>query len=197
MVPSRTLILIGGVILSACQGHPQSDSPQQTTTALTAEQVAQALDLEQHLEGGYFRRTYEADHRPMLESPEGERYLMTSIFYMLTDQSPVGHFHLNQSDILHYYHRGDPVRYYLIHPDGHLETIVLGQNIAQGQRLQLTVKGGIWKASQLLDGEAGYGLISEAVSPGFDYADMTLGTEQKLTDTFPQHSELFKTLTRE
>jgi predicted cupin superfamily sugar epimerase len=44
---------------------------------------------------------------------------------------------------------------------------------------------------------AGYGLISEAVSPGFDFADMELGSRQKLGEQFPEHSQLFERLTGE
>jgi len=55
-------------------------------------------------------------------------------------------------------------------PKGALETVTLGTDIAAGQKLQLTVQGGWWKASELASGE--YGLISEAVSPGFNYDDM-------------------------
>jgi predicted cupin superfamily sugar epimerase len=63
--------------------------------------------------------------------------------------------------------------------------------------LQLHVPGGVWKASQLADGGAGYGVISEAVSPGFDFADMELGNRQTLSEAFPEHAELIEQLTRE
>lgn len=69
-----------------------------------AHDVINALDLEAHIEGGYFRRTYQSDHRASLETSTGPRYLLTSIYYLLTEQSPVGQFHFNQSDILHYFH---------------------------------------------------------------------------------------------
>lgn len=163
----------------------------------TADEVIAALALESHVEGGYFRRTYQADHRDLLDRPDGERYLMTSIFYLLTADAPVGHFHLNKSDIVHYFHLGDPIEYLLIHPDGTLETVTMGPDVTRGQQLQLTVQGGIWKASRLQPGALGYGLISEAVSPGFDFSDMTLGRAEDLRKQFPQHQALFPALTRE
>ena len=70
----------------------------------------------------------------------------------------------------------------------------MGSDIIAGQCLQLHVPGGIWKASQLTNGLAGYGLISEAVTPGFDFADMELGNQQQLTEQFPEHTELFEKL---
>jgi predicted cupin superfamily sugar epimerase len=164
--------------------------------APTADELVQALDLEAHVEGGFFRRTYAAEDTPRVQTDAGERYSMTSIYYLLTTASPTGHFHLNRSDIVHYHQLGDPVTYYLLHPDGRLETVVMGRDVAAGQRLQLTVPGGIWKASSLGAGPAGYGLVSEAVSPGFDYADMTLGERDALAGRFPAHAALIRRLTR-
>ena len=154
--------------------------------------IAKELKLEGHMEGGFFRRTYESGHRENLKTPDGERFLMTSIYYMLTHYSPIGHWHLNKSDIIHYYHMGDPIEYTMIYPDGKIETQVMGSNVLAGEKLQLTVKGGIWKTSRLLAKEKGYGLISEAVSPGFDYADMTLGSKTNILKNFPQHGTLVR-----
>jgi len=155
-----------------------------------------ALGLEAHVEGGYFRRTYQADQRDMLQTAAGSRYLMTSIYYLLTVQSPVGQFHFNQSDILHFFHLGDAIEYSLIHADGSLQRLTMGGDVLAGQLLQLHVPGGVWKASRLLDGSNGFGLISEAVSPGFDFADMQMGERQQLTAQFPQHRLLIEKLTR-
>ncbi|MFJ2386076.1 cupin domain-containing protein [Pseudomonas koreensis] len=163
---------------------------------INAGELIAALGLERHVEGGYFRRTFQADQREMLQTASGPRYLVTSIYYLLTEQSPVGQFHFNQSDILHYFHLGDPIEYSLIHADGSLQTLIMGNDVLAGQQLQLHVPGGIWKASRLLDGTHGYGLISEAVSPGFDFADMQMGERQKLTAQFPQHRMLIEKLTR-
>ncbi|GGA72891.1 cupin [Neiella marina] len=163
---------------------------------LTAQQIIDGLQLQAHVEGGYFRRTYQADHRDKITTEHGSRYLLTSIFYLLTADAPIGHFHLNRSDILHFYQGGDPIRYTLIKPDGGLEQVVLGSDLAAGQQLQLTVKGGIWKSSELLAGAHGYGLISEAVSPGFDYSDMTLATQGALLTLFPQHKHWIERLAK-
>lgn len=164
--------------------------------SVTAEQLAKALGLQAHVEGGYFRRTYRADHRPLIPTEMGERFLVTSIYYLLTSQAPIGHFHLNRSDILHFYHLGDPIRYWILHPNGQLDRVVMGSDVINGQQLQLMVKGGCWKASELLPGDCGYGLISEAVSPGFDFSDMTLGSQETLSALFPQHAECISRLTK-
>ena len=171
--------------------------PTFTSSHLSRHSIIAALDLQPHQEGGYYRRTFQSDQHPMIATPQGHRYLMTSIYYLLTEESPIGHFHLNQSDILHYHQLGDAIRYSLIYPDGTLKTVVMGSDILAGQQLQLHVPGGVWKASQLENGSAGFGLISEAVSPGFDYADCEMGVREKIRVKFPEHLELIERMTRD
>jgi predicted cupin superfamily sugar epimerase len=136
------------------------------------------LNLQAHIEGGYFNRTYESS------STVNSRPTMTSIYYMLTNDSPIGYFHSNKSDIMHYFHLGDPITYLTISPLGALETFQLGPDICAGHVLQKEVKGGYWKASILKAGE--FGLLSEAVSPGFEYRDMTFATAEMLQAQFPR-----------
>lgn len=170
---------------------------EERTAAPDADELIELLGLEGHVEGGYFRRTYEAQNAPRISTDRGERFTMTSIYYLLTEGGPIGHFHRNRADIVHYFHLGDPISYYLIHPDGRLETVTMGPDPRLGHKLQLTVAGGIWKASRLTSGGSHrYGLISEAVSPGFDYADMTLGETAGLLAQFPQHRAIIAQLSR-
>jgi purine nucleoside permease/predicted cupin superfamily sugar epimerase len=165
---------------------------------LTAKQLAEALNLEPHIEGGYFRQTFKADHRPSIATEKGDRVTMTSIYYLLSADSPVGHFHMNQSDIMHYFHTGDPITYYMLKPDGSLQITILGPDPTKGHQMQMMVKGGTWKASKIpTDAKFGYGLIGEAVAPGFDYADMQLGKTAMLLKQFPQHKDFIRELSRE
>jgi len=71
-----------------------------------------------------------------------------------------------------------------INPEGKLETFTLVSDISQGLSLQLLVKSAYWKkASTLEKGE--FGLLSEAVAPGFDYSDMTIAEPGVLKMQFP------------
>ena len=79
---------------------------------------------------------------------------------------------------------GSSLNSLLITPDGEFTTACLGPDGEAGEQLQLTVPGGYWKATQLVNGE--YGLLSEAVSPGFDYDDMTLASARQLQQDFPE-----------
>jgi predicted cupin superfamily sugar epimerase len=147
---------------------------------MKASDIIEALHLEAHVEGGYFKRSYCSP----FELSEGQASL-SSIYYLLTADSPVGHWHLNKSDIVHYFHKGNPIEYCLIFPDGRFEKVLMGPDLTQNQQLQLLVPGGVWKASRLTGGE--FGLISEAVTPAFRYEDMTLGNAHDLQRLFPQH----------
>jgi purine nucleoside permease/predicted cupin superfamily sugar epimerase len=165
---------------------------------LTATQLAKALNLEPHVEGGYFRQTFKADHRPNITTKQGDRVTMTSIYYLLSADSPVGYFHMNQSDIMHYFHKGDAITYYMLKSDGSMQITILGPDPSKGHQMQMMVKGGTWKASKIpTDAKYGYGLIGEAVAPGFDYADMQLGKTATLLKQFPQHKDYIQELSRE
>lgn len=111
------------------------------------------------------------------------RSASTTIFYLITERSPMGAFHRNKSRTMHTLHRGRG-RYVIIHADeaersggkARVETFVVGQNVEKGERLQWMVEGGKFKCSYLLpDEEVGSSsdglLISEIVVPGFDYRD--------------------------
>ncbi|MGZ5027057.1 MAG: cupin domain-containing protein [Methylobacter sp.] len=151
---------------------------------MNKQQLIEKLSLTPHIEGGYFCRTYSSDLKTGIAADSRPRSLLSSIFYMLTEDSPIGHLHKNKSDIIHYFHGGSPLTYYILHPDGTLEKRILGTDLDSGQQLQLIVRGGCWKASELETGE--FGLISEAVSPGFDYDDMELAEKETIKTGFPQ-----------
>lgn len=161
---------------------------------MTRDEIISTLQLTPHVEGGFFRRTY-ASVQTLTIANGAPRPLLSSIFYLLTADQPRGRLHRNRSDILHYWHAGGALRYWLVKPDGELVQVVLGPDLANAQQLQLLVPGGWWKATELITDAAGlpdYGLLSEAVSPGFDFADMELGTAADLSATLPQHLAVLK-----
>lgn len=174
---------------------PQAFAMTTTSQTSQAQQLIDGLGLQAHVEGGYYKRTFQSDHRDLVATDRGERFAMTSIFYLLTAQSPVGHFHKNHSDIMHVFQKGDPLTYYLIYPDGRLETRTLGPDITQGHELQFVVQGGVWKASELVAG-GDFGLITEVVVPGFDFADMSLADVDTLAAEFPAHKVLISRLAK-
>jgi predicted cupin superfamily sugar epimerase len=89
-------------------------------------------------------------------------------------------------------HRGRG-RYVLIHPDGRIESFIVGNAVERGERIQWIVEGDVWKASYLLPNEPDTGnesnreeteglLISETVVPGFEYHDHAFLTQQGIRE---------------
>ena len=130
------------------------------------------LSLVEHIEGGYFIETYRSKATLPTERVDSDRNLLTSIYYLLTDDRPINYLHRNQSDMVHYFQLGSPITYIFVSPGGELSKIKFGLNFAAGEVGQLLVPGGYWKAAVLESGE--YGLLGESVAPGFDYRDMEI-----------------------
>jgi len=160
----------------------------------SAQHLIDTLKLKSHPEGGYFKRVYQSEQTAPIGPNDASRFLLTCIYYLLTNKSPIAHLHVNRSDIMHFYHGGAPITYTLVSPTGELHRETLGSDLDQGQKLQLPVPGGWWEASQLPSGE--YGLISEAVAPGFDPEDMRFISQKEIESQFPKLSASLSSLCR-
>ncbi|KAL7268417.1 hypothetical protein RUND412_008960 [Rhizina undulata] len=163
------------------QPIPTITAPAPTASESRAsEALISALSLSPHPEGGYFSRTHENPLRipnPFQDTSAEDdltRPASTSIYYLLTPHSPVGHWHRNKALTYHSLHKGRG-RYVLIHENGSIETFVVGGDVEKGEKVQWIVGGGVWKCSFLLEGEDGTVggglLITEVVVPGFEYRD--------------------------
>ncbi|MEL6552585.1 MAG: cupin domain-containing protein [Cyanobacteria bacterium J06621_11] len=145
--------------------------------------IIQQLSLVEHVEGGYFSESYRSSEQMETAREGQQRSVMTSIYYLLTDDRPIDHLHRNQSDIMHYFQAGSPITYILVDLAGTLSRVRLGLDFAKGEVPQLLVPKGYWKAAVLESGE--YGLLGEAVAPGFDYRDMTIAKADDIRAQFP------------
>jgi uncharacterized protein len=87
-------------------------------------------------------------------------------YYMLTRDRPINYLHWLAPDDTHILIEGGPVDYFIFRPDGHVEKVTLGMDIAAGQRPVVAVPGGCWKALRLAD-SARYALMANTLSPEF------------------------------
>ena len=92
--------------------------------------------------------------------------VQSQVYYMLTRDRPVNYLHWLAPDDTHILIEGGPVDYYIFHPDGRAEKLILGTDVAAGQRPLIAVPGNCWKALRLHDG-ANYALMANALSPEF------------------------------
>ncbi len=142
------------------------------------------LSLTEHTEGGYFVESYRSDINVPTPREGSDRSILTSIYYLLTDDRPIDYLHRNQSDILHYFQAGSAITYLLVSPSGEFKQVKLGLNFAQGEVAQLLVPKGYWKAAVLESGE--FGLLGESVAPGFDYRDLEIAQADSFRASFPE-----------
>jgi predicted cupin superfamily sugar epimerase len=75
---------------------------------LTKRGVIEHLNMRPHEEGGFASPTYSGDRWSVAVPgwPGGERAVLNSILYMLTDDAPVGVLHRNPCDIVHFFTAG-------------------------------------------------------------------------------------------
>jgi predicted cupin superfamily sugar epimerase len=162
-------------------------------TPVTIDEIKSLLHLQPHpKEGGFFAETYRS--AATVTSPSGSRHLATAIFYLLTPEAFSEIHRLPGDEIFHFY-LGDPVEMLQLHPDGSSETVILGQDIADGQRLQHVVPGGVWQGSRLIK-HGRFALLGTTMSPGFAYEDYTSGKCSDLETQYPDRAEMIAQLTR-
>ena len=56
---------------------------------MNKQDIIEHLSLIEHTEGGYFAESYRADLTVPTERVGGDRNILTSIYYLLTDDRPI------------------------------------------------------------------------------------------------------------
>jgi predicted cupin superfamily sugar epimerase len=171
---------------------------------ITAERLIEILDLAPlPWEGGYYRETWRSDvqvPQPALGADyDGPRAAGTSIYYMLTPDTVSKMHRLPSPETFHFY-MGDRVEMLLLHAQIS-DTVVFGQDIMAGQKLQFTVPGMVWMGARLLpvahDSDLpnhGFALMGTTVAPGFDFDDLEMGDGDSLAYAYPDHAPLIRAL---
>jgi predicted cupin superfamily sugar epimerase len=170
--------------------------------AMTAAEVKKLLHLAPHpREGGWFVRAYEAgEHIAPTQFADarydGPRRTSTAIYYLL-EPDTFSEMHLLQSDEIFHHYLGGPVEMLQLHPDGSSQTILLGKDLATGQRPQVVVPRGVWQGSRLLHPAAdAFALLGCTVSPGFEFADYQTLPRAGLIARWPHETYRITQLTR-
>ena len=162
---------------------------------MTAAEIIRQLELEPlTIEGGHFCRTYTAPNR--VQTPHGSREMGTTIYYLLAGEE-FSEMHLLPSDETFHFYLGDPVEMLQLYPDGSSAVFTLGQDLAAGQQVQLTVKGGVWQGTKILPGGSnGFALMGCSVTPGFDYEDYSNAPAADLIAKWPAEAIRIKALSK-
>ena len=165
---------------------------------LTVQQIINHYRLLPHPEGGYFKETYRAElvlpANALPAAFAGDRQASTAIYFLL-EQGNFSAFHRIHSDECWHFYAGQTLIIYIIHPNGKLEEIKLGNDILNKETFQYTVPAGCWFASVPAPATA-FSFVGCTVAPGFDFTDFELAEQDALLKNYPQHSRLIKQLTR-
>jgi len=132
---------------------------------MTPEDIIRILDLEPHVEGGHFRRTYRH-----VDGPEGRGYA-SAIYYLVEGPKPE-RWHSTDADEIWHWYAGSPLRLEVSEThEGTPTEHTLGNKLTLGERPQILVSGGFWqRATSLGD----WTLVGCTVSPGFSFDGHTL-----------------------
>lgn len=144
----------------------------------TLSPLVDALQLQPHVEGGWFREMWKSS----FEIPKGvlgPRYsgarASASSVYFLLHPGEVSAWHQVLSDELWLYHSGGPLELTLggtgAGPEEG-EKIVLGMDLEKGQTPQALVPASVWQTARPLSGEPTF--VTCIVAPAFHYDDFKL-----------------------
>lgn len=148
------------------------------------------LELKRHPEGGYYKSSFTSEKE--IDALGTKRNLFTNIYFLLGSED-VSHFHRLKSDEVWYYHAGSPLLVHVIDEQGDYREMKVGLDIENGEMPQAIVpKNSIFGSSVIEKGT--YSLVGCMVSPGFDFADFELFTQEELLVTYPQYEKVIKKL---
>ena len=133
---------------------------------MTASLTPEALGMQAHPEGGWYRETWRHDRT--VATPRGERPLATSVAFLLQPGERSA-WHRVTSAELWLWQGGGTVR---LTVGGTADAPVPGASVELGVGGQYVVAADEWQTAEPAGDEAV--LVACVVSPGFDFADFTL-----------------------
>jgi uncharacterized protein len=167
---------------------------------MTADEVKRILGLKPHpVEGGWFIRTYESGERVAASGFSdgryaGARFTGTAIYYLL-EPGTFSEMHRLKSDEIFHFYMGDAVEMLQLYPYRRGERILIGTDLAAGERPQVLAARGVWQGSRLKAGGQ-WALMGCSVSPGFEFEDYEEGWREELSAKWPEWAGMIGELTR-
>jgi uncharacterized protein len=151
---------------------------------VTPHDIIRLLDLAPlPIEGGYYRETWRTGAG-------------TAIYYLLTGEpGSFSAMHRLPIDEVFHFYAGDPVEQLRLHPNGRIELVVVGADLAAGHRVQTVVPAGVWQGSRLRPGGR-FALMGTTMAPGFEPQHYEGGRREELARRYPEAAALITSLTR-
>ena len=150
----------------------------------TAEYYIRHLEMEPHVEGGYFKECLLGQDTISCNGMEN-RNLWSSIYFLLRE-GEVSHLHVIDCDEVWYFHDGSPLTIYMISPEGELTYPKLGLDVEKGECPQILVpKGYIFGAAMESEG---YSLVGCMCSPCFRYETFSMPPRAEILKKYPDYA---------
>lgn len=132
-----------------------SDAP-----PITAPEIISLLELAPHPEGGWFKETFRDE-----PGPDG-RARSTAIFFLLQAGEESAWHRIDAVEVWHFYD-GAPLALKLARDGEPAVTVVLGPDLAKGERPQANIPSGVWQSAAPT---GDWSLVGCTVAPGFDFS---------------------------
>lgn len=133
-------------------------------SAPTAQALIDALGLQPHPEGGWFKETFR--DRALADG----RAASTAIYFLLQAHER-SHWHRVDSAEVWLFHAGAPLELAISRDGVASQLVLVGADVLAGQRPQAVVPPHAWQAARSL---GDWTLVSCTVAPGFDFRRFTL-----------------------
>ena len=130
-------------------------------------------------EGGYFAQTWLDSHS-------------SAIHYLLRPGDFSALHRLDGPELWHHY-AGAAVDMLLLHPDGTVETPILGDDLASGQRPNVAVPTGTWMGAAT---SGAWSLMGTTMAPPYNPGGFELGGAAELIARYPSAAEAIPRLVR-
>jgi predicted cupin superfamily sugar epimerase len=165
---------------------------------LHPKQLIAQFELIPHPEGGYYKETYRSaeiiTEDALPARFPGDRSFSTAIYFLL-EKGDFSAFHRIKSDECWHFYAGNALNIYVLHLDGNLEIIHLGNDLSKGERFQYVVPAGCWFASAPAE-DIAFSFVGCTVAPGFNFSDFEMAKADELINSYPQHISVIKRLCR-
>lgn len=155
--------------------------------------IIKHLALQPHVEGGYFKRTYQSSIE--FNFKDRCRAINSAIYYLLKSDD-FSCWHKLKSDEIWHHYCGSNVIIYQINIDGTLSSIKLGNLLDDPQaQPQYLIPADTWFSAEVEIADS-FALVGCTVAPGFEFEDFEMGNRANLIKEYPQHKEIIMRFTR-
>ncbi|MCE2530036.1 MAG: cupin domain-containing protein [Acidimicrobiia bacterium] len=117
----------------------------------------------------------------------------TAIYYLMQPGDFSALHRLDGPELWHHY-AGHPVEMLLLEPDGGARRLLLGDDLAAGERPFVAVPGGVWMGAATT---GDWSLVGTTMAPPYREEGFELGSFAELVDLYPDAAALIARYVRE